>query len=350
MRIPAILLALLLLSPIGAFAQAPAALLEDGPYVLWTGPAAKVLRVRQGKAEVSALPANHRLQLEGLPPLTLDPAPPQPAPCIFPQPARIAAVSDLHGNHAALVTLLVKHGIMDAAGTWTYGKDHLVVVGDTFDRGIGVTACFWLLRSLQAQALHAGGRVHVLLGNHEVMVLGGDLRYMNPKYQALPALLSLDIPALYGPDSDQGRWLRSLNVMVRLGDILFVHGGVSPALAKETGDLAAVNAQFRKALGTPRDRDRNPLMGRDGPVWYRGLLPGRGPRDATDDEVTAILGTYHASKIVVGHSTLSHVTSYHGGRVFGIDADLQQGRDGELWLWEKGKALRGLMDGSKTPL
>jgi hypothetical protein len=345
MRTPALLLALLLLSPFGVCAEAPPALQEDGPYVLWTGATAKVLRIHQGKAEVAALPADRRLQVPGLPTLTL--TPPAPAPCEFPKPARIAAVSDIHGNHAALVKLLVRHGIMDGTCTWTYGTDHLVVVGDTFDRGIGVTACFWLLRSLQAQALRAGGRVHLLLGNHEVMVLGGDVRYMNPQYDVLAPLLGLDMPALYGPDSDQGRWLRSCNVMVRLGDILFVHGGPSPALAQEFRDLTTLNAQFRQALGT---RNRTALLGKEGPVWYRGLLPSRGPRDVTEAELTAILGTYHASMVVVGHSTLAHVTSFHGGRVFGIDADLQQGRDGELWLWEKGKALRGLMDGSKLPL
>ena len=343
MRIPALALSLLLLA-VPVLAQAPPAATEDGPYVLWEGQQAKVLRIRQGKAETTPLAADRKLRIDGLPPLTLSPGLSQPEACIQPLPVRIAAVSDTHGNFAGLATLLEKHGIMNASHRWTFDQGHLVVVGDTFDRGGGVTECLWLLRSLQAQA---PGRVHVLLGNHEAMVLKGDVRYLNPKYQALPGLLALDIPALYGPDSEQGRWLRSLNILLRLGDILFVHGGPSPALAAQGLELPDLNAQGREALGLST---ASPVLGNIGPLWYRGLIPGASALDATDEQVTAILKAFHASFLVVGHSTQDRVTAFHQGRVFGIDAGLQTGKDGELWLWENGKAARGRMDGTRVPL
>ena len=337
----------------GPQAAAPMALavpatLEDGPYVLWDGPKATVLRVRQGRVETAPLAPGGRLDLEGLPPLILGRKPLQPASSLVSLPRRIAAVSDIHGNLPGLVTLLTRHGLMDAKGRWSYGQGHLVVVGDIFDRGAGVTEALWLLRSLEVQARAAGGDVHVLLGNHEAMTLRGDLRYLNPKYEAVSSLLAQPYPALYGPGSEQGRWLRSLNVMVRLGDILFMHGGPSPSLAAGAVDLPVLNAQFRQALD---ETGRPPLLGSDGPVWYRGILPGASRTgDATDADVTAILKAFQARWLVVGHSTLEHVTVFHGGRVFGIDAGLQHPGQGELWLYEQGKTYRGLLDGSRVPL
>ena len=329
-------------------AQAVPDALEDGPYVLWDGPRATVVRIRQGRVQSTPLPPGGKLALEGLPPLALGGAPLQPAPSVMALPKRIAAVSDIHGNLAGLVTLLTRHGLVDAKGRWTYGKGHLVVVGDVFDRGAGVTEVLWLLRSLEVQARRAGGDVHVLLGNHEAMALRGDLRYLNPKYEAVCNLLAQPYPALYGPASEQGRWLRSLNVMVRLGDILFMHGGPSPALAAGPVDLAALNTQFRRALD---EGGHPPLLGSDGPVWYRGILPGASHTgEATGADVTAILKAFQARWLVVGHSTLEHVTAFHGGRVFGIDAGLQHPGQGELWLYEQGKTFRCLLDGSRVPL
>lgn len=328
--------------------QAAGAALDDGPYVLWEGNEAQVLRVRQGKVERAALARGGRLALAGLPPLALEARAPEPGPCEWPLPSRIAAVSDIHGNHAGLVTLLTRHGILDGKGVWRFGKGHLVVCGDIFDRGAGVTESLWLLRSLEVQARKAGGGVHVLLGNHEAMALNGDLRYLNPKYAEVSGLLGRPLPALYGADTDQGRWLRSLNVMVRLGDILFVHGGPSPAMAAAPPALPALNAAFRLAL----DAGGHPaLLGSDGPVWYRGLIPGASRTgDATEAEVTAILKAFQARWLVVGHSTLEQVSVFHEGRVFGIDAGLQHEGRGELWLYEKGKVFRGRLDGSRVAL
>ena len=355
MRCQTILATLLLaLAPLSAQPPQPplaASALEDGPYVLWDGPRAKVLRVRQGQVEAQPLGADRKLTLEGLPALTLPADPPKPRPCQVPLPARIAAVSDIHGNFTGFKTLLTRHGILDGRGRWSYGRGHLVVAGDVFDRGAGVTESLWLLRSLEVQARKAGGDVHVILGNHEAMILNGDLRYLNPKYTAVAELLGKSIPALYGPDTEQGRWLRSLNVMVRLGDILFAHGGPSPALAAQAPELQALNTQFRKDL----DAGSHPaLMGSDGPVWYRGLVPGanasHGGADASETDVTAILKAFQVRWLVVGHSTIEQVTAFHGGRVFAIDAGLQHPDRGELWLWEKGKVYRGLLDGSRVPM
>ncbi len=326
-----------------------AAALEDGPYVLWESRQPKVLKVHQGRLEVSALGPSLRLPLNGLPAFQLNPAPPKPARDSFPASDRIAAVSDIHGNYSGLLTLLQGQGIIGKDRRWAFGKGHLVVVGDMFDRGPQVTEILWLLRVLEKQAAHAGGAVHVVLGNHETMILRGDLRYLNPKYIALRSgVLPMDIPALYGPSSELGRWLRSLPAFLEIGDILFVHGGPSPTLVSGPMNLARLNTDFRRALDAGGE---DPLLGPAGPVWYRGLIPGAGQGpDASDAQVTSILGAFHAKTMVLGHSTLDRITAFHGGCVFGIDAGLKDGRPGELWICERGRTFRGMPDGSRIPL
>lgn len=319
---------------------------DDGPYVLWEGREAKVLRILQGRVEEARLRKPWILALPGGGTLALRPEAPAPVRVQEPAPARIAALSDVHGNLDGMKALLRAQKVVDPRGAWSFGKGHLVVVGDVMDRGSQCIEAYWYLRGLQAQAAKAGGRVHVLLGNHEMMVLGGQLRYVNPKYARSGALLGCDLRGLLGPDTELGRWLRACPGMLKLGDTLFVHGGPSPALLREGRDLETLNAALRRALDVRDDASRA-FVGAEGPLWYRGLLPGAlpGRPEATEAEVEELLRAFGVSRIVVGHTTLKTVTPFHGGRVIGIDAGLKDGRPGELLLLEKARTRRGLADG-----
>ncbi|HLO67643.1 MAG TPA: metallophosphoesterase, partial [Holophaga sp.] len=261
----------------------------------------------------------------------------------WPAPARIAAVSDVHGRLDALLRLLAAHGIVDGSRRWTFGTGHLVIDGDVFDKGAQVTAILWLIRSLEAQAQAAGGRVHLVMGNHESMSLRGNLRSLHPAYQAM----GWRPQELFGPGSEQGRWLRTRPVLLRLGDTLFVHAGVCPALLEAELPVAACNARFSRALDLEK---KDLLLSKQGPIWYRGLLPLGGAADATPAQVEALLGAFGVKRIVAGHQVLDRVRAFHGGRVFGIDAGMERGRPGELWIWDGGRPWRGLADGTRIPL
>jgi hypothetical protein len=189
----------------------------------------------------------------------------------------------------------------------------------------------------------------VLMGNHETFALRGITTYLHPKYKALQlGPLAREAAALHGPDSELGRWLRVRPVMVQLGGYVFCHGGPSPALAARGLTLEGLNEAFRREV---LREGRPPLLAGDGPVWYRGLIPGAGEGpDATDAEVQAVLGACRARALVVGHSTLEHIAAFHGGRVYGVDAGLKDGRPGEVWLLEGGRVRRGLADGSRVDL
>ena len=324
---------------------------EDGPYLLWEGSEVRVLTVQGGKSYETRLRAPYDLSLPGLGLLRLQAEQPLQAQADFPLPERIAAVSDIHGNLSSLVALLRTHGIINGRRDWSFGAGHLVVLGDIFDRGSEVTGVFWLLRHLEAQAPAAGGRVHVLLGNHEVGALRGDERYLHPDSLRLQkGVLGLDQKALYGPTSELGRWLRSRPVLLRMGPFLFAHAGPSPTMLDRERDLTAFNSAFRSVL----DLDPpSPLLGKDSPIWYRGLIPGKEAKrpDASAEDVARILVAFSVRTVVVGHSTLKKgIAAFHGGRVHGIDADLQSGGPGELWLFQQGACFRGRHDGSTLPL
>src|SRR5665213_4193263 len=93
---------------------------------------------------------------------------------------RVVAVGDVHGDYGAFVEVLRMAGLIDRQNRWTGGGTHLVQVGDVCDRGPDTRKVMDLLMDLEKQAARAGGHVHALLGNHEVMNLMGDLRYTTP--------------------------------------------------------------------------------------------------------------------------------------------------------------------------
>ena len=75
--------------------------------------------------------------------------------------------------------LLREVEVIDDSNNWVGGDTHLVSLGDLIDRGPGSRQVVELLMKLQQQAAAAGGAVHVVLGNHEVLVMSGDTRYIS---------------------------------------------------------------------------------------------------------------------------------------------------------------------------
>lgn len=275
----------------------------------------------------------------------------------FPVPVKftakkLVAFSDVHGQFETLVKQLQIHHIIDRDMKWSFGNGHMVVIGDIFDRGPGVTDALWLLYQLEAEARNAGGAVHVLLGNHETMVFHNDLRYVNPRYAAVSSQLNKTYPALFDDETVLGRWLRTKPVMVQVNDMLFVHGGLSSDYAALRLNAQATNEAFRNSLGQPREIIRAApltaaLYGVNGPVWYRGYFRDPQMDSAALDKVIRQFGV---KRIVVGHTSLSHVFTHNGGRVISVDAGMQKAGNGELLLWSAGKFSRATLQGEKLPL
>ena len=145
----------------------------------------------------------------------------------MPQADSMLVISDPHGNLDCFVSVLKNNGVINDRYEWTFGKNQLVIIGDVFDRGKDVLPIFWLIYKLEKEAADAGGQALFMLGNHEEMVLRGDLRYVKEKYKALADTLHMPYQDLWKEDSELGRWLRTRNLIGIVGDNLIVHAGLS---------------------------------------------------------------------------------------------------------------------------
>ena len=178
---------------------------------------------------------------------------------------RLVVFADVHGAYDQLVALLRETAVVDESLHWRGGKTHLVGLGDVVDRGADSRKALDLLMRLEKEAETAGGAVHVLLGNHEVMNIVGDLRYVSPaEYAAFSgeqdatlrdatwrAIIEKDpaasraefdtaFPAGYfghvqafSPDGQYGRWLMEKPYLIVINDTAFVHAGLSPMVASQ---------------------------------------------------------------------------------------------------------------------
>lgn len=193
---------------------------------------------------------------------------------------RVVAFGDVHGAYEEFVRLLRATGIVDDALKWSGGQTHLVSLGDLLDRGADSRRVLDLLMRLEQQAMAAGGRVHVVLGNHEMMNMAGDLRYVAAgEYAAFAgedetaardsawqrfrtgfpaetdarAAFDAAFPAGYfahraafSATGKYGRWLLDRPLLIVVNDTAFTHGGLPPLTA--TLGLDAINETLRAQL------------------------------------------------------------------------------------------------------
>lgn len=239
----------------------------------------------------------------------------------------VFALSDVEGNFNAVVNLLRRHEVIDSKLRWSYGQGHLVILGDVFDRGNHVVELLWLIYRLEDEAAAAGGNVHLLLGNHEIMALSNCLRYAEPKYKYFDLLvrreLGIRYSDLFGLDTELGRWLRSKNVAINIGGTIFVHGGLSPELIKYKLTLKDINQSIRSAVAKSKKElttIERFLLGQNGPLWYRGYFSSKlKPTKIGIDEVRDILYHYRAERIVVGHTIVDSPRVDFAGLILAVN-------------------------------
>ncbi len=260
--------------------------LSDGPYVFWESDSLARVASFCGRApQVESVAASDTIRFEDpcrpRESYTIPTTSPAPDPAEYENASRVFAVSDVEGHYDRFVQLLQAAGVVDDEIRWAWGDGHLVLAGDLVDRGTQVTEVLWLVHRLERQARRAGGRVHYVLGNHEAMLLRGDTRYADVKYELVARRLNTTIPELYGPDTELGRWLRTRPAMIRIDSLLFTHGGVSPSLSQRGLNLAEVNEGVRAGLRRPLQSHTDPtvelLFDEEGPLWYRGYFRDEEP-------------------------------------------------------------------------
>jgi|CXWL01.1.fsa_nt_gi hypothetical protein len=258
-------------------------------------------------------------------------------------------VSDIEGNFRAFRKLLQANNVIDTNFNWIFGNGHLVLTGDFVDRGNQQTEVLWLIYSLEEKAKAAGGYVHYVLGNHEIMNMSGDLRYLNPKYTGSAGLLNETFVSLYGENSEMGRWLRTKNVIEKVGDILFCHAGISAAVNRMDLTVSKINKLVRPYYHDNTFEYNSPqadtLYSDLGPFWYRGYYLG--DTRASSTQVDSTLSSYKVRHIATGHTVVTDTISVlYNGKVINTDVHHAKGHT-EALLVEDGNYFRVTSLGEK---
>lgn len=294
--------------------------------------------------------------------------------------ARIVAIADVHGGFDPFVSILTSAKLIDAQRHWSGGRTVFVQTGDITDRGAGVRQALDLLMTLETEASAAGGKVHVLLGNHEVMNLLGETRDVSPE-----AFSNFGGDAAYraafGPDGRYGKWLRSKPILANVDGSVFMHAGIN--LKFTTERLDELNRRARREIGewdegrrwleaqklvtpsaafpevveaaraeidrvnavmaekkhlTPEARraaalvlplaniGASSLFHSEGPLWFRGFSTWTDADGAV--RMAALLKHFGVSRFVTGHTVQPNgrVTERFGGSLFLIDTGMLDGR------------------------
>ena len=304
-------------------------------------------------------------------------------------PQRIVAVGDLHGDFDAWQAIARGAGIIDAGGHWAGGKAIFVQMGDVTDRWSDSLKIVRNLQQLQKEAPRKGGKVIVILGNHEAMNLLGDNRYTTPGeyaafvdgqsagrrdrvYEANRVQLEVAYRArdpkvtpeqvraawmtehplgwvehrlAWGPSGELGKWAANNPAIVKIGGTLFAHGGISAEYAKQP--LDAVNRRVAAAMAAGEDTPASILNDPLGPLWYRGLVMKDSDADAeraterppmplitSEQELDAVLAAYGAQRLVIGHTpSVKGIQITANGKLARIDTGISRFYGGPLsWL------------------
>ncbi len=303
--------------------------------------------------------------------------------CEWDNVKKVIAVGDVHGDYGNFIKILKKAGIMDDNFKWMAGKTHFVQNGDVMDRGNYAKSIFDLLKELQKEAEEAGGKVHMLLGNHEELNITG----MAPRYPGYVSPLQFlsFLPDDYkkkleqeyteemekaknnhNPDSlvnasekfwtevitqpnpyqneyilnfneNYGKWLLEGNAIIRINDTIFVHGGISKRFS--TWPLEKINDTYREELNRLRlahKRGVNPLIkpqivyAPDAPLWFRDLATNHD--QSFIDDVKLILDNMGAKHMVIAHTPYGST----GSPVIPENIKAVSRFDGKIWIIDTG--------------
>lgn len=239
----------------------------------------------------------------------------------FKTKSEIIAISDIEGNFSTLRKLLKNNGVIDANLNWAFGTGHLVLLGDFVDRGSFVTQTLWFIYKLEHQAREKGGYVHYILGNHELKNLYGDYYAAPQKYIQTAGILGKQQYELYNNQSFIGRWLENKNVVLKINDNVFMHGGLHPDILKYNLSLDEINSIVKKTYrkfpyhNTEPDSVKLITDNQTGVCWYRGYFDA----GFKEESINSLLNRFNVKHIIVGHTIQDEVKSLFNGKLFAID-------------------------------
>lgn len=277
---------------------------------------------------------------------------------------RVVAIGDIHGDYEALVKILLSMNLINVQGQWIGGDTHLVLMGDLVDGDAGSKKVLDLAIFLQRQALLAGGRLHALLGNHDLITASGDFSRMSkkerksfiPEDEQDQVKTKKYLKGLFLGEGPYARWMADRPILVKINGGLYVHAGLDekvldfsidelnkyakewvlyfqergPRPPKQTEWIVGLkNGVFHEDIG--------PAFQRDFKVSKKVLKnPGERPKGATKLKVVEeILVHNQAQQIFIGHAPtatneilLEH--PYYQDKVISLDSRISDSVRGRL--------------------
>ncbi|KAK9665019.1 hypothetical protein RND81_14G084700 [Saponaria officinalis] len=321
---------------------------------------------------------------------------PPPAPPIethLPPQDRLIAIGDVHGDLDKCKMSLRLAGIIDASGDWSGETSTVVQVGDVLDRGNDEIKILYFFEKLKRQAEKSGGKLITMNGNHEIMNIDGDFRYITKRSlnefrnwafwyrvgNSMKKLCSgttdvekdpfLGVPTEFngikkefhdgfrariaalrpkGPIST--RFFADNVTVLVVGENVFVHGGL---LAKHVKyGLQRINNEVREWIkGERSGLWKNIGSGRDSVVWLRKFSHEAAEScdcEALEHVLRTIPGT---KRMIMGHTIQGEgINGACGNKAIRIDVGMSKGCGNglpEVLEIEKGDGLRIL---SSNPL
>jgi hypothetical protein len=244
----------------------------------------------------------------------------------------VFVVGDTHGEYDTLIRLLRNTGVIGDDLRWRAGRAHLVLLGDIFDRGPDVTRLLWFVYGLERQAEQARGRVHVVLGNHEIMVMLDDLRYVAPKESMIAHRHGTTYSRMFDVrQSILGQWLATKPAILRINDVLYAHGGVAEdylsfslqsydetlaALMKEDLFYRWSDSTFVVAMAAEQVQAREDFFwGENSAFWFRGYVRS----DTLGDALARVLRHHRSNLHVVAHTPVQNVQERYQGALIAVN-------------------------------
>ncbi len=249
-----------------------------------------------------------------------------PLPLRRPQPERLVAIGDLHGDLAGTRSALEAAGAIDDADNWIGGKLVIVQTGDVLDRGDDEQAILDLLFALEGKAKAAGGELIFLNGNHELMNAAGDFRYVTKGSRNAFG----DRVAALRPGGAYAKKLAAHDVITIVGDTVFSHAGPTGPFATQLEEVNMTSRCWLDGQGGDGYEPPIAMTSDESPVWTRAY----GMETVDCDAAKAAMTAMGVKRIVVGHTVQPKINSLCDDTVWRIDVGLAKHYDGPIEVLE----------------
>lgn len=257
-------------------------------------------------------------------------------PTTFPATPRILVIGDIHGDIGRLMHILYSANVVNRDMQWIAEPKNTFVVQlgdqvDSIDRGATSTnqwekvadvEVLELMDQLDNIAKPHGGRVLSLLGNHEWMNVMGDFSYVsdNSKKNTLSRAQS------FAPNGKYSMLLSKRVIVLKVGDILFSHGGLLPHhLDMVSNNLHVINEVSRKYLrGKPLTPDEvqifmEVIIGQNGITWTRLYMELLNEPEKLAQVMQDVFTRTGTKSVCVGHNTVNDILPIMGGHMWFVD-------------------------------